>query len=161
MPDQTNYQTQNISSITKPSPTSTSDEITNWKTYTDEKNKFSFRYPEVWYFKQYKITYPDPHESVRFFRTGDKELYSMMMAKGNEQLIVALHNNLNWNELQKDLSSESNTIIVGLRALKYATGTYILLSEKRETILNIYRPVYPDEKNYLDQILSTFQLTAQ
>lgn len=132
----------------------TPDPTANWKTYTDQENNFSFKYPSDW---NTDSSYKSVNSSIHFFKAGDKHLYTYMQAKGNEQLIVSLQVNQSLDEIQKRLNiNDSSTTVAGKKALRFATGVYVLLGPSNNKILSVYIPQYPSN-GIFDQILSTFK----
>lgn len=79
-----------------------------------------------------------------------------MASKGNSQLAVSLVDNWEFEKLKESLNLDVPEIKVGnKRAIRYATGIYVLWGPKSTDILSVYRQEYPEKE--LDKILSTFK----
>lgn len=120
-------------------------ETAHWKTYTDDKKQFSFKYPKEW---NYDVVYFDGGGAGVGFYTDD--------IKNNRQLTINILKNEDFDKLAKELNLTNQEILLdGHRVLRYETGIYVQLNSS--DVLSIYRSQYPDENKYLESILSTFR----
>ncbi len=129
-------------------------EMTNWQVYEDRTNGFTFKYPNDWFFKNFSN---EGGVSTSFFKNGETERRTFMMAKGNEQIILSIIKDQSFNELKKPFTDSTFKMIAGKQSIKYATGAYILIQPSPSRILSIYSSKYPNPN--LDAILSTLTFT--
>jgi hypothetical protein len=150
---------------TTPTALPTTDPTANWKTYTDSKWSFSFKYPSGW---TYKLGETNPITGLVTFNTN--------LASGNKNtnyiFEVVLETESNFNQWSKN-SGQTTTLapqtINGLIYEKYIVADmYYSLDYILKENGNIYRFVvypydtnqYPAElKDNIDQILSTLKFT--
>lgn len=69
----------------KASPLPSSDETANWKTFSDSKFNYSFKYPQDWFYESNSL-----EGTTSFFKVGSNPEYSDGDTHGNELLIASL-----------------------------------------------------------------------
>ncbi len=149
-------------SVASPVPSPTPDVTANWKTYTNAKYNFSFKYPSAW-----NVTYdqqPDP--------AGNPDKYSILMGdsssslsitilKSNQsQTFASLSNLLNLPSGSATITSRKEISVAGSKALfvtqdNNKVGALMLNSSGNIIILE----TASTNMSILDQIISTFKFT--
>jgi len=127
----------------------TSDQSKNWKTYTNEKYKYSVRYPENWFLRdisdgsQLEIYYqPDKTKPVGeiLFGSVDERLYIDASKVANEEIVIG-------KSIAKCLTDDTTKI-------------WCYLNNDNEYLSILIIKEKDEEYNKtLDQILSTFKFT--
>jgi hypothetical protein len=157
-----NYQTP----IVSPTPTATTDPMANWKTYTDGKTNFNFKYPPEW---TYKLGETNTTTGLVTFDT--------KLASGNKNtnyifgVTLETESNLSqWSKSPTQTTTLESQTINGITYEKYVVADmYYSLDYILKQNGKIFRfLVYPYDanqypaglKNNVDQILSTFKFLA-
>ncbi len=147
--------------ISTPSPTPSLINTTEWKTYTDPNNEFSFKYPGIWYYTNIPNT-AYFEDQVHFYNITDSPQPALLNYKNAPPipLQIAIRTDTTYEDLKSQLNLKpSDTSINGKPTLKYATGVYIQIGTSSKRLLWVERNQYPDKEGYLDTILSSLKFT--
>jgi hypothetical protein len=152
-----NQQKSVIPTITQSIPTSTPDPTANWKTYVDQNNTFSIKYPANWYVYEYKQGGGTSISDL----PGDVAQNNSL--KGHTSIIIS--DLLSSSPIFKDSSSKQFSVnsYTGLRRNQSS-------SPGSGEVVDLYNPnggnnveitKNIDDNNMFDQILSTFKFINQ
>ncbi len=119
----------------------------NWKTYEDQANGYSIKYPENW---SYQEVTNEGGTSIRFYENGVTPRQTYMMTRGNEQLMLSTITNQTLKELEVN-TKISQTTIAGKPAIRLSTGAYVELNPN--LILSFHSPTYPQPA--MEEILNS------
>ena len=140
-----------------PSTESTSSaDMTNWKTYTNVNNKFSFKYPSNWVINSAGVT---EGSYINFFLEGvvAKKTENMHEA-GNEVLKLLVYGDETiFNGLKNVVPAPENITVGGKVALKASNQVDILIGTTSKKILTI--EVREPANLYINQRLSTLRFS--
>lgn len=170
--------TPTITAIPSPisAPTSTPDPTVNWKTYTNDFDKYSAKYPSNWYLNPAsaegngtdiadsdisnfaEVPNPDDTEHIRvniiaFNNESEMPLQKWLEENDTEQIYS--EDTITVAEITGVLREESNSDFLQLPEIKSAIAIYLPYRNKVYRILAF--PSDSKHKEILDQILSTFK----
>lgn len=168
------YKNSSLSEPLQPSPTQTTDSTVNWKTYTNTKYNFAFKYPQTYLTREDQNTdgvfllssLSEKQELESCFKNKTPECnnYSLRLEFSNK----SKSSNLSLTDFvkgeQQNTAAFTTTIIAGYPALQHrfegigiVENVYI---NRNTSVFHIYANAIIDADNnirILDQILSTFR----
>ncbi|MFH0937443.1 MAG: S26 family signal peptidase [Candidatus Daviesbacteria bacterium] len=144
-----------------PTPAQNSDETVNWKTYKNIELKYEFKYPSNWEEAQYDDGV-NPKLASGIKHQNDGELWIVIMGYLTEEELSRMgasacavlkdENRCESRQLNEDITA---MIDWGLKEWNYAFVS--IRDPKGGEVTFTLKPVIPETKNILNQILSTFK----